>query len=113
MVQSEELRQWSKFSDGWKGGRPGVRLDVGRVRSERPKAISDNLIRVKRKLLRRRKGVYESFSSRLKSRKSIILINHWILANLVKTYHGIIARQHPIHPRRVVLPKGLATVLQT
>ena len=29
------------------------------------------------------------------------------MANLVKTYHGIIAREHPIHPRRVVMPKGL------
>ena len=43
-----------------------MRLDVGRVRFERPKTISDNLIRVRRKLLRRRKGVYESFSSRRK-----------------------------------------------
>ena len=26
---------------GWKGGRPGVCLDVGRVRSKSPKTISD------------------------------------------------------------------------
>ena len=38
----------------------------------------------------RRKGVYDSFSSRLKSRKSFILTIHWNLANLVKLYHGII-----------------------
>ena len=24
---------------------------------------------------------------------------HWHLANLVKTYHGIIVREHPIDPR--------------
>ena len=43
-----------------------------------------NLIRVKRKLLRRRRGVYESFSSRRRSRKPFISTFRWNLANLVK-----------------------------
>ena len=54
-----------------------------------------NLVLVKRKLLRRRKGVYESFWSRGKSLKFILPIP-WNLANLVKTCYGIFVRQ----PRR-------------
>ena len=60
-------------------------------------------LHAKRKLLRRRKGVYESFSSRRKRRKSSILTIPCILANPVKTYHGIIVRLHSINPRRMVL----------
>ena len=65
-----------------------------------------NLIRAKRKLLRRRKGPYESFSSRRKSRKSIILTIHWNLANPLKTCHGIIVLPHSIDPTRMVLLKS-------
>ena len=53
---SEELRQWRKCSDGWKGGRPEVRLDVGTMRSKSPKTTSDNLFRV---LLQ--SGLYEKW----------------------------------------------------
>ena len=54
-----------------------------------------NLIRAKQKLLRRRKRVYESVSSRRKSRKSFTLRIHWNLANPVKIYHGIICTATP------------------
>ena len=46
-----------------------------------------NLFRAKQKLRRRRRRVYESFSSRRKSQKSFIVTNHWTLENPVKTYH--------------------------
>ena len=36
----------------------------------------------------------ESFSSRQKIRKSYLLTIRWHLANLVKTYHGIIVLRH-------------------
>ena len=65
----------------------------------------DNLIRAKQKLLRRRKRVHESVSSRQKSRKSFTLRIHWNLANPVKIYHGIIELRHLINPRRMVLLK--------
>ena len=42
------------------------------------------------KLLRRRKEVHESFSSRRKSLKSFVQTILWNLANPVKTYHGIL-----------------------
>ena len=61
--------------------------------------------REKLKLLRRRKRVWESFSSRRKNRKSLTLTIHWNLANLVKIYHGIIELQHLIDPRRMALLK--------
>ena len=54
----------------------------------------------KPKLLRRRKGVYEHFSSRRESRKSFTLTIPWNLANLVKMYHGIVELRHLIDPRR-------------
>ena len=57
-----------------------------------------------KKHLSRRNGVYESFSSLHKSRKSFILTIHWNLANLVKTYDGIVL-QHTIDPRHMVLRK--------
>ena len=50
--------------------------------------------------LRRRKGVYESFSSRRKSRKSSMQTILWNLANPVKNYHEIIVRQRPFDPRQ-------------
>ena len=61
-----------------------------------------NLIRAKQELLWRRKGVYESFSSCRKSRKSLRLTIHWNWANLVNTYHGIIVLQRSIDLRRMV-----------
>ena len=62
-----------------------------------------NLIRIKRKLLRRRKGVSESFSSRRKSRNSFIQTLLWDFANLVQNYHGIIELQQSADPRRKAL----------
>ena len=56
---------------------------------------------VKPKLLRRRKGVFESCSSRRTSRMSYVQTIPWILANLVKHYHGIVVLQHLIDPRRM------------
>ena len=53
------------------------------------------LFRAKRKLLRRRKGVYDCFSHRRESRKSFTFTIHWSLANLLKTYHGIIVPSTP------------------
>ena len=61
--------------------------------------------REKLKLLRRRKRVWESFSSRRKNRKSFTLTIHWNLANLVKIYHGFIELQHLIDPRWMALLK--------
>ena len=58
----------------------------------------------KNKHLRRRKRVYESFSSRQKSQTFTLTI-HWQLANPVKIYHGIIELRHLIDPRRMVLLK--------
>ena len=54
-----------------------------------------NHIRAKQRLLRRRKRIYRSFSSRQKSQKSKTLTIHWIWANLVKIYHGITELQQP------------------
>ena len=50
-------------------------------------------------------GPPKLLSSRLKSEKSLILTIRWNLANLEKTYHGIIALQCLIDPRRMELPK--------
>ena len=61
--------------------------------------------RAGQQLLRRRKRVYESFSSRLKSRKTLTLTIRWNVANLVKIYHGIIEPQHLIDPRHMELLK--------
>ena len=55
----------------------------------------------KQNLHMRRKGVYESFASRRKSRKSLTLPFLWNLANPVKTHHGIFELQHLIDPRRM------------
>ena len=52
-----------------------------------------NLIRAKRKLLRRRKGVYESFSGRRNCRM------------LGKIDHGFIVHLHSIDPRPLVFPR--------
>ena len=59
--------------------------------------------RVKLKLLRRRKEVYESFSSRRKSRKSSKLSIPWNLAKPVKIFPGIIVHQRLTVPRQMVL----------
>ena len=53
-----------------------------------------NLILAKQRLLRTRKRVCESFSSRLKGRKSFALTIHLSLANPVKARPGIIVLQH-------------------
>ena len=58
-----------------------------------------------RKLLSRRKGVYDSFSSHLKSQKSFTLSIRWNLVNPVNIYHGIIVLLHLIDLRRMGLPK--------
>ena len=50
-------------------------------------------------------GVYESFSSRQKRRKSSTLTIHWNLAYPDKIYHGIIELRHLIDLRRLVLRK--------
>ena len=60
---------------------------------------------MKPKLLKRRKRVYESVSSRQKSRKSLTLRLLWNLAKPVKNYHGIIVHQRLTVLRRVVLPR--------
>ena len=59
-----------------------------------------NLTRAKRKLLRKRKRIHESFSSRLQSRKSFTLTILW-------NWHKLIVRQHSIAPRSLVLRKQL------
>ena len=59
----------------------------------------------KKKLLRWREGVYDSFSSRLKSQKSFTLTIRWNLVNSVKIYHGIIVFLHSIDPRWLGLPR--------
>ena len=74
----------------------------GESRNNHRYAVVVNLIRVKRKLRRRRKGVYESLSSRRKSRKSCPLTFLWNLAMLVKIYHGILVRVYPIDPKQMV-----------
>ena len=60
-----------------------------------------NLTRAKQKLLRRRKRVYETFSSRHISQELFTLTIHWSLANPVKNYHGIIELLHLIDPRQM------------
>ena len=59
-----------------------------------------NPIRAKQRVLRRRKRVYQSFSSRRKSPESFTLTILWNLANLVKTYDDNIVHQHTIDPRQ-------------
>ena len=59
--------------------------------------------RVKLKLLSRRKEVYESFSSRRKTRKSSKLSIPWNLAKPVKICPGIIVRQHLTVQKQMVL----------
>ena len=54
--------------------------------------IDTQSFRAKIKLLGRRKGVHESFSSRQKSRKSFTLTVRGNVANPVKIYHGITER---------------------
>ena len=66
---------------------------------------SSNLIRAKQKLLRRRKRVHESFSSRYRSRQSVTMTIPQNLANPVKNYHGINEHPHLLDPRRKVLLK--------
>ena len=60
---------------------------------------------VKLNLLRKRRRVYESFSSRRTSRKSFILTILWDLEKLVKSYNGIIVLLHLIDPKQMVLMK--------
>ena len=62
-----------------------------------------NLIGAKQELLIKRKVVYESFSSRRKSRKSFTLTIPWNLAKPVKHCDGIIELQLSIDLRRMVL----------
>ena len=64
-----------------------------------------NHTRVKPTLLRRRKRVYESFSSRWNSQKSFILTIPWNLAKLVKTFPAIIVRQHHTDQKHMGLQK--------
>ena len=59
-----------------------------------------NLIRAKQKLLRKHKGAYESFSSRLKSRKSQTLTT---LLEFGKTWTTYIVLPRAIDPRRMGL----------
>ena len=59
----------------------------------------------KTKLRRKRKRVRKSSSNRQKSQRSFTLTILWNLQNLVKTYLGIIGRQHLIDPRPTELPK--------
>ena len=66
-----------------------------------------NLIRAKKKLVRRRKGVYEGFVSRWKNQKSFILTIQWDLAHLVKVYHGNIERRHLIDQKQTELQNEL------
>ena len=58
-----------------------------------------------KKLLNKRKGVYESFSSSRKSRMSFTLRVPWNLGKHGKIYHGITAFQHLIDPRQIALLK--------
>ena len=64
-----------------------------------------NPIRAKQKLLRRRRRVHKSFSSRYRSQKLFTQTTHWSWENHVKIYHGIIELRHLIYPRRMVLLK--------
>ena len=57
----------------------------------------------KQKLLRKRKRVYESFSSRQTSRKSFTLTIHWNLAKPAKIIPGLIVRQHRTDRKRMGL----------
>ena len=66
-----------------------------------------NLTRARQKLLRRRKGVYESFSSRRKIWKSFILTIPWSLAHPLKICHGMIVHQRHIDPRQMALLEEL------
>ena len=56
-------------------------------------------------LLRRRRRVYESFSSRQKGQKLYTLPIRWNLKNPVKIYHGITEFKHLIDARRMALLK--------
>ena len=62
-----------------------------------------NLILVKVELHRKQKSACGSSSSHQKSHRSLTLTILWNLQNPVKTYLGIIGRQHLIDPRRVAL----------
>ena len=63
-----------------------------------------NLIRAKQ-LLRKRKRVQGSFSSRRKSQKSFTLTIRWNLGEHVRFFHGITALQLLIDPKQMVLLK--------
>ena len=58
---------------------------------------------MKPNLLKRRKGVYGSFSSCRRSRKSSFQTLHWNLRKPKKNYHGIKVLQSLIDLRRMVL----------
>ena len=64
-----------------------------------------NRICVKQNLLRKQKGVYESFSCRRKSQKSFMQKIRWNLADPVKIYHGIIVHPRLTVPQQMVLLK--------
>ena len=57
----------------------------------------------KPRLHRKQKSACGNFSNHQKSQRSFTLTVLWNLQNLVKTYLGIIGRQHLIGPRRVAL----------
>ena len=66
-----------------------------------------NNTHVKPKLLRRRKGVHESFSSLQKSQKSLILTTLWNSTKLLNNYPEIIVHQRLTDPRQMVLLREL------
>ena len=67
--------------------------------------IGNNHTSEKLKLLRRRKEVYESFSSRRKSRKSCVLTSLCNLVKNVKKFPGIIVHLRLTFPKQLVLLK--------
>ena len=62
-----------------------------------------SLIRVRTRIRRRWRRVYENFLSRHKGRKLFIRTIHYNLSNLVKNYHGFIERLHLIAQRQTEL----------
>ena len=72
------------------------------VSKSRKHSILDS---AKQRLHRRRKRVYESSSRRNTNQKSFTPTTHWNLAELVKIFHGIIARLHHIDQRLMELLK--------
>ena len=60
-------------------------------------------LRAKQNLLRRRKRVHESFSSRQEGQKSFILTNHSNSEKHVKIYPGIIVHQRLTVPKQKVM----------